>query len=94
MHNEDYSLKNSYKRKKFKIFVKDDLKCCYCGITAKRLQDLTLDPVVPRKLGGTNSYSNLLTSCRKCNSKKSDLLLTDFIDKYDIKITPRINEFL
>ena len=50
------------------VYVRDNYECQYCGSK----QDLTLDHVVPRRLGGEDSWENLVTCCRRCNGKKSD----------------------
>jgi len=34
---------------------------------------LTLDHVLPRSRGGKSSWTNLVTACKTCNSKKGDL---------------------
>jgi 5-methylcytosine-specific restriction endonuclease McrA len=47
--------------------------CQYCGHAAK---DLTLDHVIPRRLGGGSEWDNLVTACRRCNARKSDKLLS------------------
>lgn len=44
-----------------------DKVCQYCG---KRDEVMNLDHVIPRKLGGTSTWENLVLSCLKCNSKK------------------------
>ena len=51
-------------------------KCIYCEAVDTRLE---VDHIVPRSLGGTNSVSNLVICCRKCNEKKSNHLLKDFL---------------
>ena len=33
---------------------------------------LTLDHLIPRSKGGKSSWTNLVTACKKCNSKKGD----------------------
>lgn len=60
------------------IFKRDGGKCQYCG-TAR---DLTIDHVVPRSKGGKSTWTNLVTACKKCNSKKSDYAL----DKVGMKL--------
>jgi len=50
------------------IFRRDGGKCQYCGTK----HDLTLDHVVPRSKGGKSTWTNLVTACKKCNSKKGD----------------------
>jgi 5-methylcytosine-specific restriction endonuclease McrA len=32
--------------------------------------DLSLDHVIPRSMGGQNSWSNIVCACTKCNVKK------------------------
>ncbi len=51
------------------IFRRDGQECQYCGATT----DLTLDHVLPRSRGGKSSWTNLVTACKSCNSKKGDL---------------------
>lgn len=43
-------------------------KCRACGTT----QDLTIDHIMPRSLGGTNNRYNLQCLCRRCNIKKAN----------------------
>lgn len=50
------------------IFKRDKHKCLYCGID----DNLTLDHVLPRSRGGKTSWTNLVTACKRCNSKKGD----------------------
>ena len=51
-----------------RIYKRDGFECVYCGSS----KNLTLDHVIPRSRGGTNEWTNLVTSCFKCNSKKGD----------------------
>ncbi len=51
------------------IFKRDAGTCVYCGTT----KDLTLDHVLPRSRGGKTSWTNLVTACKRCNSRKGDL---------------------
>jgi 5-methylcytosine-specific restriction endonuclease McrA len=51
------------------IFARDNYTCQYCG---QRFKDLTLDHIVPKRLGGGTSWENLVCCCHKCNSKKAD----------------------
>ena len=50
----------------FKVFERDKNKCVRCGAT----DDLTIDHIFPRKMGGTNALTNLRVLCRSCNSKR------------------------
>lgn len=41
--------------------------CCYCGSRER----LSIDHLIPRQRGGTDSGDNLVWACRSCNSSKS-----------------------
>lgn len=55
------------------IFKRDGYQCVYCGSK----NNLTLDHVVPRSKGGKTSWTNLVTACQDCNSKKGDLTVEE-----------------
>ena len=48
------------------VFKRDGFKCQYCGTE----KELTLDHLVPKAKGGKTTWSNLVTACKSCNSKK------------------------
>ena len=50
------------------IFKRDGHICQYCSSKS----DLTLDHVRPRSRGGQSTWGNLVTACKKCNSRKGD----------------------
>jgi 5-methylcytosine-specific restriction endonuclease McrA len=51
------------------IFARDGYACQYCGTSAR---ELTIDHVVPKRLGGGATWENLVCCCRRCNTKKGD----------------------
>jgi 5-methylcytosine-specific restriction endonuclease McrA len=51
------------------IFRRDGHRCQYCG---KTTGNLTVDHVLPRASGGTESWENLVCACTECNSRKGD----------------------
>jgi 5-methylcytosine-specific restriction endonuclease McrA len=51
------------------ILARDRFTCQYCGHTSR---ELTVDHVVPRRLGGMDTWENLVACCRRCNLHKSD----------------------
>lgn len=51
-----------------RVFKRDNYQCVYCGSK----KELTLDHVIPKSKGGKNEWTNLVTSCSKCNIKKAD----------------------
>lgn len=48
------------------VYDRDGHQCLECGTP----DDLTLDHIHPWSLGGTDTYDNLQTLCRPCNSRK------------------------
>ncbi|MBW8012237.1 MAG: HNH endonuclease [Chloroflexi bacterium] len=55
------------KLNKQEIFRRDNYTCQYCG---KKTKPLTLDHVIPRRLGGSHTWGNLVTACAYCNHRK------------------------
>ncbi len=51
------------------LFHRDAHMCMYCGAQLPGKQ-LTRDHVVPIHQGGKDTWSNLVTACRSCNSRK------------------------
>jgi 5-methylcytosine-specific restriction endonuclease McrA len=51
------------------VFARDNYTCQYCGATGK---DLTIDHVIPKRYGGGMHWENLVTCCRRCNTRKGD----------------------
>ncbi|MEW6026196.1 MAG: HNH endonuclease [Planctomycetota bacterium] len=66
------------------IMMRDNYQCQYCGV--KRSPDahrggkkyalglMTIDHVVPRSRGGTTEWTNVVTCCNKCNTRKGGRL--------------------
>lgn len=61
---------------RFEVFKRDNFKCQYCGMSAPDVV-LNVDHINPVSNGGENDILNLVTSCRDCNSGKSDRLLSE-----------------
>ena len=54
------------------VFARDGHKCQYCNRAAENI-----DHVVPRSRGGPHAWDNVVASCRACNSRKEDRLLSE-----------------
>jgi 5-methylcytosine-specific restriction endonuclease McrA len=50
------------------VFLRDRYTCQYCG---KQTRDLTLDHVMPRRLGGDHDWENVAAACKPCNHRKA-----------------------
>jgi len=55
------------------VFERDDHICQYCGRKFHEI-DLSIDHVIPRERGGSNTWANLVTACKACNTKKANRL--------------------
>jgi 5-methylcytosine-specific restriction endonuclease McrA len=51
------------------LFARDRSMCQYCGRRFPT-SELTLDHVVPRSVGGSTSWTNIVCACVKCNVRK------------------------
>lgn len=56
------------------LFLRDRQVCAYCG-NKFSLTQLTCDHVHPRKHGGKNIWTNVVTACKRCNHSKGHKIL-------------------
>jgi len=56
------------------VFRRDNYTCQYCG---KKLPNLTIDHVIPKRLGGRQTWGNVVAACSACNHKKGGRMLED-----------------
>ncbi len=57
------------------LFARDDYQCQYCGRRSSELkprESLTRDHLIPMSRGGTNEWSNVVTACSSCNTRKAN----------------------
>ena len=53
------------------LFCRDGGMCMYCG-SRHSVHQLTRDHVVPISKGGADVWSNVVTACRACNTRKGN----------------------
>ena len=51
------------------ILKRDNHRCQYCG---RGSLPLTIDHVIPRQLGGGDTWNNLVAACHPCNVRKGN----------------------
>ena len=56
------------------IIKRDNCTCQYCG---KITKSITIDHIIPKDKNGKDLWSNLVSACNNCNSKKSNKYLSD-----------------
>src|ERR1700736_2640045 len=54
------------------IYIRDGFVCQYCGCDLRKLDphSVTLDHLVCHKHGGSDEPTNLISSCKSCNSSR------------------------
>lgn len=70
---------------RLRLYARDGWRCVWCKATvgyigrgAKASHVVTLDHVIPRSAGGTDTPSNLVTACMHCNRVRGNLSAVDF----------------
>jgi len=59
------------------LFARDGYQCQFCGRSEPELgfrECLTRDHLVPLSRGGTNEWTNVVTACSTCNTRKGNRL--------------------
>ncbi|MBK5187914.1 MAG: HNH endonuclease [Gemmatimonadaceae bacterium] len=57
------------------LFARDRYRCQYCGRTQVELkprESLTRDHLIPISRGGANEWTNVVTACSPCNTRKGN----------------------
>jgi 5-methylcytosine-specific restriction endonuclease McrA len=70
---EHTNYKKSIKFSRYNLFLRDLFTCAYCEDVFPA-DDLTIDHVIPRKLGGKTTFDNTVSCCKDCNSRKGSKL--------------------
>ena len=65
------------KEKRLAIYRRDGCRCIYCG--AEDNGRLSIDHVVPMSKVTNHDFSNLVTACVACNSRRGDMDVTKWI---------------
>lgn len=58
------------------VFDRDGAVCKYCGDLNGPYE---IDHIVAVKLGGSDDLENLCVACKRCNRRKSDMPLSDWL---------------
>ena len=58
------------------LFRRDQNVCLYCGKQFKEC-DLSRDHVRPISRGGRDSWTNVVTACKRCNARKGNLMIDE-----------------
>ncbi len=53
------------------LFRRDDHICLYCG-ESRRVRELSRDHIKPISRGGVDTWTNVVTACKRCNNLKGN----------------------
>lgn len=65
-------VKGAIKFSRANVYARDGYRCQYCGNHFGE-DDLTYDHVVPRSAGGRREWTNIVSACTPCNSRKRNM---------------------
>jgi hypothetical protein len=85
--NRNYTKKVWYKKLK-----NSHPKCIYCGEEIF-IDEFTVDHVIARADGGTDTKENCKPCCKFCNGLKSDMSLEEFNKRYPIEKILKLKKF-
>jgi len=72
------------------VLGRDSHKCGYCGGRAH-----TVDHIVPRSRGGLHRWENVVAACRRCNTDKDDMTLSELQTRFGAeRWTLRVKPFV
>ena len=69
------------------VFRRDNFTCAYCG-KRKKVEDLSIDHIIPRSRKGGTNWLNCVTSCFTCNNAKGNRTVAEANLKLHFK--PRV----
>lgn len=58
------------------LFLRDKHLCAYCGKSFGFFK-LSRDHIIPKSRGGKDTWMNVVTCCKSCNQRKSNLTLEE-----------------
>jgi len=68
-----------FDNRKAAVLFRDSYICIYCGVNCIQAGRIaTVDHVIPKARGGTDTFLNLVTACYECNAKKGKLTAEEF----------------
>ena len=76
------------------LFRRDQNVCLYCGNHFEEFR-LSRDHLQPLSRGGTDSWTNVVTACKRCNARKGNLLIEESnMDLLALPYRPNHAEYL
>ncbi len=66
---QTHKLLHNVKFTRMNVFYRDQFQCQYCS-QKLNASELTFDHVIPVSLNGKTDWENVVTCCKKCNTKK------------------------
>lgn len=79
--NRFQRIPNKAKYTRRNVFIRDNNLCQYCS-NKFSFDELTIDHVIPRVMGGKSTWENTVASCQKCNTTKGKRLMKPISKPY------------
>lgn len=67
-------IKDTVRMSRNVLYYREERSCYWCGNEIQNIAEVTKDHIVPTSKGGSNTFENVVCSCRKCNAEKGDTL--------------------
>lgn len=84
---------DNFKNVKKALLDRDGNKCSICGVELTH-DNISIDHIFPRGLGGSNNFNNLRLLCRACNNKYANTAFFAYeFEKYIYDIIRKNNDF-
>ena len=83
---------SSEAKRKWRQSIKENwnYKCAYCGSE----ENLTLDHITPRTIGGSDRVINVLCACHSCNHSKGHQMWSDWYLQQTFFTTERLGDII
>lgn len=69
--SSEYNRRKKIRCTSYNLFSRDGNRCGYC-LNVFKVKDLTRDHIIPREKGGKTNWMNLVTCCKRCNTRKAN----------------------
>jgi len=73
------------------VYIRDHGCCMYCGKKVS-LSSFTFDHVIPKSLGGTQWWDNIVIACLRCNNEKGNKPVGKFKPPLRKPYVPRLDK--
>ena len=66
---------------KLAVYLRDEMSCVYCGRGVEDGIEMSVDHIIPRSKYGPDTGDNLVTACKRCNTTRGNISVSEFCKK-------------